>query len=375
MDAQLNIIDTTLREGEQSPGVLFSMDDKKKILSGLVDIGITEAEVGISSYLHPDAALLINHCRGKHPRLKLSLWCRCKKEDICYAAKQKPDILSLSIPLSDIHLADRLGKDRNWARAVMVKSIRYARKCGMAVSVGFEDATRCDPGFLVNMAMIAERSGAMRIRIADTVGIASPGHFTRLVASLKTELSRCTIGVHTHNDFGMATANSIAALEAGASSVDVVVLGLGERTGCARLEEVVGYLSLIKGHHLLHPQFLKPLATSVAKLTSKPISGTRPVIGEAIFSCETGLHLQGLHNNPKCYEPFSPERVQARRKLLYGSKSGKNALHFRLNQLQPNCCRTLSSATVQRLRRAAASNGGQLSDAELLHLIAVSSTE
>ncbi len=124
----------------------------------------------------------------------------------------------------------------------------------------------------------------------------------------------------------MATANAIAALEAGASSVDAVVLGLGERTGCARLEEIVGYLSLAKGITALKAEYLKPLALYVAGITGRSIAGNRPVIGDDIFTCETGLHLQGLQNKPQTYEPYNPERVRARRKLLLGSKSGRRAI-------------------------------------------------
>ncbi|MFW2368201.1 MAG: LeuA family protein [Desulforhopalus sp.] len=368
MNRHINIIDTTLREGEQSPGVLFSKSIRENIVDGLTRIGITEAELGISSDLQPDPGPIINYCRANHPQLKLSLWSRCKKEDIVYAAKRKPDILSLSIPLSDIHLFERLKKDRRWARAAMSRSIQFARKSKMKVSVGFEDATRCDPKFLFFMAKVAEDCGATRIRIADTVGIASPNHLAGLVDALRKKLSYCTIGVHTHNDFGMATANTIAALEAGASFVDVVVLGLGERTGCARLEEVVGYLSLVKGNPNFHPQFIKPLARYVAKIVSTRISGTRPVIGDRIFTCETGLHLQGLHQNPKSYEPFSPEKVQAERKLLYGSKSGKNALLHWCHQVNPTLSGKITSAAVKRIRDTATKLRRPLSDTEL-HLL------
>lgn len=292
-----------------------------------------------------------------------------KEKDIAYAATHRPDIISLSIPLSDIHLHDRLQKSRSWAKSIMIKSIEYARNRKMTVSVGFEDATRCDPDFLISMAKTAAQHGATRIRIADTVGVASPGSITELIKRLKKNLNGCTIGIHAHNDFGMATANSIAAFEAGASSMDVVVLGLGERTGCARLEEVVGYLSLVRGNTLFSPEHLKPLATHVASIADRSISNTRPVIGEGIFTCETGLHLQGLQRNPKSYEPFNPERVQAKRKLLYGSKSGKNALLYRCNQISSTTIDDFSSSMVQRVRQTATKLRRPLNDEELRQLL------
>ena len=365
------IIDTTLREGEQTPGLLFSLTEKKRILDGLVKIGVTEAELGISSKLHPCPGSLISYCRTIHPDLKLSLWSRCKKEDIIHASRLTPDILSLSIPVSDLHLQDRLRKNRQWAQQTMVASIELARQMGMAVSIGFEDATRSDPRFLQQMARTAAQHGAVRIRIADTVGIASPTQFAALIATLNKARIDCLLAVHTHNDFGMATANAIAALDAGASSVDAVVLGLGERTGCARLEEIVGYLSLARGGDRFQPEFLKPLAHYVAQITGRTIAGNRPVIGKDIFTCETGLHLQGLQNKPETYEPFNPEKVQAERKLLYGAKSGRQAIFQRMSLLDTAFANQVSDEAIQTIRETATKLQRPLSDAELIQLLSV----
>ncbi len=349
MIKKYHIIDTTLREGEQTPGLLFSLTEKKRILDGLARVGVAETELGISSRLHSCPGQLISYCRTNHPAMKLSLWSRCKKEDISHAALWQPDILSLSIPVSDLHLRDRLQKDRLWAERTMETSISFAREKGLTVSIGFEDATRSDPAFLLKMAKAAEEHGAMRVRLADTVGIASPAQFAKLVVSLTKALTTCQVAVHTHNDFGMATANAIAALEAGASSVDAVVLGLGERTGCARLEEIVGYLSLVRGVSELNPGCLKPLARYVAEISGRNIAGNRPVIGDDIFTCETGLHLQGLQSKPETYEPFCPEKVQAERKLLFGAKSGRRAILQRLTQLNGTFPK---NSPTQRSRRS-----------------------
>jgi homocitrate synthase NifV len=219
------------------------------------------------------------------------------------------------------------------------------------------------------MAQTAAEHGAGRVRIADTVGIASPASITKLITTLKKKLPNCNIGLHAHNDFGMATANSVASLEAGASSVDVVVLGLGERTGCARLEEVVGFIALARDNTLFNPQYLKPLAKLVSAIADRPISNTRPVIGEGIFTCETGLPHQGLHNNPKSYEPFNPERVQAKRKLLYGAKSGKNALLYRCNQISSAPIDDLNNNVIGRIRCAAKTLKRPLRDEELRQLL------
>lgn len=184
-----------------------------------------------------------------------------------------------------------------------------------------EDASRADTDFLVATAKIAQQHGATRIRLADTVGICSPARMTRLVQTMKEAVS-LPVAVHCHNDFGMATANSIAALEAGADSLDATVLGLGERAGNCRLEEVIGYLALVLGEQRYHPEFLPELCQLVAESAGRDIAENHPLVGSAIFTCESGLHQHGLTVNPDMYEPYAPERVGGTRRLRFGEKPG-----------------------------------------------------
>jgi homocitrate synthase NifV len=327
------LLDTTLREGEQTVGIHFTAEQKKKIIDGLANIGVSELEIGVASPLSRDLVKIITYCRKKHPFLKLSLWCRCKAEDIHYAADLAPDFLSLSLPASDLHLYNKLGKNRDWAEATVKSAILLARTKGLKISLGFEDATRADPLYLSHLATLAHSTGASRIRIADTVGISTPVQFISLIKKLRNVLGDCEIGVHTHNDFGMATANAIAALESGADLADVTVLGLGERAGCARLEEVAGYLGILGSCTQLHVEHLKPLAEYVSRITNKIIDASRPLVGEKIFACETGIHLHGLQMDRATYEPFPPERIGASRQMVYGAKCGKKALGRRLAEL------------------------------------------
>lgn len=360
------IIDTTLREGEQTPGVAFSLGEKTTILDLLAATGIDEAEIGISSPLVPSLDVLISHCRANHPQLALSLWCRCRREDIDWAGRLQPDILSLSIPVSDLHLRERLGKDRDWARSCVRDAIAAAVAAGMKVAVGFEDATRAEPSFLREMAMLAERAGACRLRLADTVGIGSPATIAALVRDIRLITAGIDLGVHTHNDFGMATANAVAALEAGAVWADATVLGLGERAGCARLEELIGYIRLVRGDSRLYPDRLKPVAEFVAARARLDIDPRRPVIGTGIFTCETGLHLQGLQENPATYEPYPPESVGAERRLFFGAKCGRKALRQRLAVIgrYPDSERLDHAITV--IRDRSRSLCAPLSDSELI---------
>jgi homocitrate synthase NifV len=357
------IIDSTLREGEQAPGVVFDQATKLAIIAGLKKVGVDEIELGISSSLHTWLPELFSKARKlvRHTA-RLALWCRCREEDIIFAARCAPDVLSLSMPVSDCHIQERLGKDRAWVLQQMASSIKKAIALGIpVVSIGFEDASRADRAFVIEAARIAEKSGATRIRLADTVGICSPKTIAALVQSVK-KVVRIQVGVHCHNDFGMATANSIAALEAGAGCFDAVVLGLGERTGCCRLEEAVGYLALVLDQRKYQTEHLAALCQYVAEAAGRTIPAHHPLVGREIFTCESGLHQHGLAVNPATYEPYPPERVGGKRALRFGGKTGLKAvlLHLQKQGLQ------LEEREVKQLVYRLRTGGSVLSEQQLL---------
>jgi homocitrate synthase NifV len=317
------LIDSTLREGGQMAGVSFRLAEKKRIITHLLRIGIEELEIGIATPSDPDLVELLAFCRRLAPPApRLALWSPCRTVNINFALKLQPDILALSMPASEILIKKKLGRDRDWVLGTVRRSIALARNKGLqTISLGLEDATRAAPDFLRELIMTGARAGATRIRLADTLGIATPPDISALLRTVRGYYQG-EIGVHLHNDFGMATANSLTALDAGSDYADVTVLGIGERAGNARLEEVVGFLALRNGRHY-QTTALKPLAALLATLTGRTISAGQPVIGERIFHCESGLHLQGLRKDPATYEPFAPEKVGAERQLLYGAKIGK----------------------------------------------------
>lgn len=367
MTKTIRCIDTTLREGEQAPGVSFSLSHKQQIVNRLVAVGIHEVELGIASPLVRDLSPLVNWCRKKYPLHRFSLWSRCVESDIRYAARLGIEIVSLSIPVSDLHLDCKLQKSREWARQTLARSIRAAKSLGLTVAVGFEDATRADESFLLEMALLARHCGAVRVRLADTVGICTPLKLSSLVAMLLEQLSGAEVGVHTHNDFGMAMGNAVAAAESGAAWLDGAVLGLGERAGCAPLEQLVGYLVLGRGEQGLCVEQLKSLVEFVAGITGSRVDSRSPIFGEAIFTCETGLHLQGLMQKPETYEPFAPDAVGTKRKLLIGAKAGKAAI---VRHLQLQGCEPMSDAVLDRyvkaVRAAATRLGRALNSEEIL---------
>ena len=341
------LIDTTLREGAQSVGVHFRLDEKIRIVSLLMATGIEEIELGLAA--NPAGMReLLHGCRRLGGGSRLALWCRCREDDIRAAARLRPDVLSLSIPASDLHLEHRLRRNRQWAIDNLRAAIRQAQAAKLPyISVGLEDAGRADPDFLDLLTEAATKAGANRIRLADTVGTCSPEQITAMVGRVR-KATPIAIGIHAHNDFGMATANTISALHAGADWGDVSVLGLGERAGMAKLEEVAGYLALQHRRPGYRADLLKTLCETVARATKRPIAPHHPVIGEAIFSCETGLHLQGLLREPSTYEPFDPRRVGSERRLLFGTKVGQGAVQILLDQRQA----TTSPDTLRKITNA-----------------------
>lgn len=361
----VDIIDSTLREGRQAPGVVFSQNAERAIIAGLQQVGVAEIELGVASPLHDWLPNLIREAKKiVRQSCRLALWCRCREEDIVFAASCHPDVLSLSIPVSDCHIKERLGKDRAWVLDKLADSVRQALAAGIPfVSVGLEDASRADLEFVLEAGKIAQQNGAKRIRLADTVGICSPGTMAALVKTVKKTL-RITTGVHCHNDFGMATANSIAALEAGADCLDAAVLGLGERTGCCRLEEAVGYLALVLEQRQYQTENLPALCHCVAQAAGRTIAAHHPLVGKEIFTCETGLHQHGLAVNPATYEPYPPERVNSRRTLRFGGKTGRKAvlLHLQKQGLQ------LDAGKVEQLVCQLRTGDRVLSEQQLLGL-------
>jgi homocitrate synthase NifV len=363
------IIDSTLREGEQTPGVNFSQEMRYEIISHLCQVGVEEMELGVASEKNSHLQNLFTFARKTSKgRQGLGLWCRCHGEDIAFAASCRPDVLSLSIPASDLHISQRLQKDRSWILRTLRQAVSQVRSCGIPfISLGLEDATRADPEFLCQLAKSAAECGVHRLRLADTVGIGSPATITKMVRMLLQQ-SGLPCGIHTHNDFGMATANAIAALEAGASWIDATVLGLGERAGNCRLEEAVAFLGLQRGMERYQVSGLPALCQTVSKASGIAIARNHPVIGEAIFTCETGLHLHGLTVNPGTYEPYSPEKVGASRKMHFGHKSGKRALCNHLCALGHPIDDNRAEIMVNQLRSKATPPLHGLSDPELLHL-------
>lgn len=366
----MGLIDSTLREGEQMMGVYFTLGQKLEIVRHLAAIGIEEIELGIAA-MSPEMSTLILQARQLAPDARLALWCRGLLADIQGSAALNPDVLSISLPVSDLHITRRLGKDRAWVLQQIPLVIDAARQHGVPfVSLGLEDASRADTRFLATVLRQAEAAGADRVRLSDTVGVADPLSWAERIRLVKQDVS-LQVGVHTHNDFGMATANALSAVHAGADWADVTVLGLGERAGNARLEEVVGYLAL--HHHCTQYKTKRLVAVcrAVARMTGLTISPYHPIIGKRIFACESGIHLDGLAKHSETYEPYPPECVLAVRRYALGKKAGSSAVYALLRANGVTISRDDARLLVPQVRAVAHRLGRPLSDREVVRLATI----
>ncbi|MBI5549992.1 MAG: homocitrate synthase [Desulfobacterales bacterium] len=324
--------DTTLRDGAQAPGVVVKRADKLAIARALDAMGIDELEVGtpvMGAGEEEDMACIAALGLG----CRLTAWCRARPEDLEAAARCGVDGVNIGLPVSDIQLY-ALGKDRSWALERLRTLVPQALKRFDHVGVGAQDATRADGPWLIEFARVAYQVGARRLRLADTVGIGRPDTVAASIASCRRAAPRLPLEFHGHNDLGLATANALAAVEAGAEALSVTVNGLGERAGNAALEQVAVLLDRhpdfcchIDGRHLLS------ICRRVALASGRPIAPDRPIVGDLCFTHESGIHCHALLRNPSAYEPFAPQSIgRDQRRFALGSHSGGAGIRHLLQQ-------------------------------------------
>jgi homocitrate synthase NifV len=320
------IIDTTLRDGEQAPGMAFHTEEKLTLVRLLDEAGVDELEVGIPA-MGDSACNEIRAIVALNPTSLLTSWCRALEQDIYLATECGTAGVHISFPVSPV-LLQAMGKSQGWVKEQLCKLIPLALERFRLVSVGAQDAFRADPGFLNTFACTASACGAHRVRIADTVGLTRPFQVAELVQRLIPLLGRTSLEFHGHNDLGMATANAISAIEAGAQAVSVTVNGLGERAGNAALEQVaVAATTLEHRSSSVDTRRLAKICQWVARITDRTIAPDRPVVGEAVFTHESGIHCAALLKDPSTYQPFSPETVGHKRsRLVVGRHSGTNVI-------------------------------------------------
>lgn len=319
------IIDTTLRDGEQAPGVVFSNTEKIDIASLLADAGVNELEVGYPAISHDERKTIQKIVTLNLP-VRLTSWARAKWQDIEDACTCGTEAVHISFPVSAMYL-ELMGKDYVWVQQQLQELVPRAKKYFSFVSVGAQDATRAEADLLESFVLDAEACGADRVRIADTVGIATPTSLIGLIHRLKS-VSHAALEFHAHNDLGMATANAYTALEAGCQAVSVSVTGLGERAGNAALEELAIALKLSgKYETSIDTRKLSSLCTAVSKASGREIVDQKPVVGKSAFQHESGIHCAALLKHPLSYQPFLPDQVGRNgHEMVIGKHSGSASL-------------------------------------------------
>jgi isopropylmalate/homocitrate/citramalate synthase len=330
----IRILDSTLREGEQHPGVAFTIKQRIQIAWMLDSFGVDQIEISpIVSHDHFEATKTIIK---QDLRADILAHVRAIKSDVDVAIDTGATWIATYMGISDIHLSAKLRISREEAKIRALEVADYIKSHGLKSRFTMEDASRTDPKFLIEMCKEMNSRGIERISIPDTVGIMRPHGMYNLVRMVceNIDLSRSSIDVHCHNDVGLALANALAGCEAGADQIHTTIDGLGERTGIPSLAETAVALTLIyKVPNNFRLHLLRDLSRTISEYTEIPTPESKPIVGDSAYKHKAGTHLAAILRNPSAYEILEPKIVGNRRKIVFGELAGKNGAAYLLSLL------------------------------------------
>ncbi|AOR22311.1 homocitrate synthase [Clostridium taeniosporum] len=366
-DKEINIVDTTLRDGEQTAGVVFANAEKIAIAEMLSELGIDQLEVGIPT-MGGDEKNAIKEIVKRNLKSSIMAWNRAVIGDIEQSIDCGVDAVAISISVSDIHIQHKLKTSRQWVLENMVKSVEFAKKNGLYVSVNGEDASRADQEFLIQFIQAAKQAGADRFRYCDTVGIMGPFNIQKRIKELY-DTTKFNIEMHTHNDFGMATANAIAGIQGGATHVGVTVNGLGERAGNAALEEVLMALMIVYGYKGdINTTMFKDLSEYVSRASGRELPKWKAIVGSNMFAHESGIHADGALKDPTNYEAFDPSIVGLERQIVIGKHSGRASVENKFSEYGIELTKEEASRILELVRSTSVRLKRRLFDKEVVQL-------
>jgi homocitrate synthase NifV len=357
--------DTTLRDGEQTPGVAFPAETKTRILDALIDAGIRWIEVGIPA-IGGDELRFVHSVVDRQDEARLVAWHRGIAEELKSSLDLGFRTVHIGLPTSALHLSSSVRKDRAWLLATARSLVHLAKDRGAFVSISAEDLARTDIGFLQEYAAVVQEAGADRLRLSDTVGLLTPESYGKRVAAVR---SACDIDLqcHAHNDFGLALANTLAGLRAGARYFHATVNGMGERAGMVDLAQAVLTLTRLYGCSLgVDAAKLRALSATVASAAGHGLPPWQPITGENVFSHESGIHVSGMLRDSATFEPFPPEVVGGTRRYVLGKHSGRALVRWMLEHEGVEPQEDLLTPCLAEVRERAIRSGGAVSPGELV---------
>ncbi|WP_244834260.1 homocitrate synthase [Clostridium sp. BJN0001] len=365
---KVTIVDTTLRDGEQTAGVVFANQEKVMIAEMLSELGVDQLEVGIPT-MGGDEKQAIKEIVKRNLKSSIMAWNRTVIGDIEQSIDCGVDAVAVSVSVSDIHIKHKLQKSRGWVLENMVKSVEFAKKNGLYVSVNGEDASRADRDFLVEFINAAKSAGADRFRYCDTVGIMEPFKLCEDIKYIHDK-THFDIEMHTHNDFGMATANALAGIKGGASHVGVTVNGLGERAGNAALEEVLMALMIVCGFKEdgIKTHMFKDLSEYVSRASGRELPKWKAIVGSNMFAHESGIHADGAIKDPHNYEAFDPSIIGLQRQIVIGKHSGRAAIKNKFKEYNIDLTDEESKGILEIVRSTSVRLKRSLFDKELAQI-------